>query len=68
MVMRHDGSNIGLAMLLHCSHALCLTIKQSPIILGPSLPAVPRSLDDQWLRRNEFSECIATECCYANSN
>jgi len=27
MAMRHDGSNIGLAMLLHCSHALCVTIK-----------------------------------------
>jgi len=24
---RHDGSNIGLAMLLHCSHVLCLMIK-----------------------------------------
>ena len=26
MAMRHDGSNIGLAMLLYCSHALCVAI------------------------------------------
>jgi len=27
MAMRDDGSNIGLTMLLYCSHALCVTIK-----------------------------------------
>ena len=27
MAIRHDGSNIGLAMLLHCAHALFVTIK-----------------------------------------
>jgi len=27
MAMKHDGSNIGLAMLFQCSHALCVTIK-----------------------------------------
>ena len=27
MAMRGNGSNIGLAMLLHCSHALCVAIK-----------------------------------------
>jgi len=27
ITMRHDGSNIGLTMLLHCWHALCVTIK-----------------------------------------
>jgi len=27
MAMRHDGSNIGLTMLFHFSHALCMTIK-----------------------------------------
>ena len=27
MAMRGDGSNSGLAMLLYCSHALCVTIK-----------------------------------------
>ena len=27
MAMRDDGSNFGLAMLLYCSHALCVTIK-----------------------------------------
>jgi len=27
MAMRQNGSNIGLVMLLHCSHALCVAIK-----------------------------------------
>jgi len=27
LAMRHDSSNIGMAMLFHCSHALYLTIK-----------------------------------------
>ena len=26
MAMRQDGSNIGLAMLLHCSQSFCVTI------------------------------------------
>ena len=26
MEMRHDGSNIGLALLFHCSHALFMTV------------------------------------------
>ena len=26
MEMRHDGSNIGLALLFHCSHALCVML------------------------------------------
>jgi len=29
------------------------------------LLAVPRSLDNRWLRRNELAECIAAECGYA---
>ena len=36
-----------------------------PIILGALLSAVPRSLDDRWLRRNGLAYCIATECGYA---
>jgi len=32
-----------------------------PVILGAELSAVPRSLDDRWLRRNGLAECIATE-------
>ena len=66
MVMRHDGSNIGLAMLLHCSHELCAMIKHfPPIDLGTALSAVPRSLGDRWLRRNGSAECIAAGCGYA---
>ena len=67
MAMRDDGSNIGLTMLLYCSHALCVTIKLffPSIWLGASLSAVPRSLDDRWLRRNGLAYCIAAECGYA---
>ena len=36
-----------------------------PIILGATLPAVPRSLGDRWLRRNGLAECMAAECGYA---
>ena len=48
MAMRDDGSNIGLTML----RTLCDDQAFLPIILGAILSAVPRSLDDRWLRRN----------------
>ena len=36
-----------------------------PILLVATLSAVPRFLDDWWLRRNGLAYCIATECGYA---
>ena len=54
MAMRDNGSN-----------TLCDDQAFLPIILGAILSAVPRSLDDRWLRRNGLAYCIATECGYA---
>ena len=51
MAMRDDGSNFGLAMLLF-ARTLCDDQAFLPIILGAILSAVPRSLDDRWLRKN----------------
>ena len=36
-----------------------------PIILGAILSAVPRSLDDRWLRRNGLAYAIGAECGYS---
>ena len=54
MAMRDNGSN-----------TLCDDQTFLPILLVATLSAVPRSLDDRWLRRNGLAYCIATECGYA---
>ena len=56
-------SNAGDAALLF-ARTLCDDQAFLPIILGALLSAVPRSLDDWWLRRNGLAYAIATECGY----
>ena len=51
-----------MVLLLHCFHAASFPSHGEKVVISP---AVPRSLDDLWLRRNGLAECIATEFCYA---
>ena len=54
MAMRDNGSN-----------TLCGDQAFLPILLVATLSAVPRSLDDRWLRRNGLAYAIGAECGYS---
>ena len=56
MALRHDGSDVGMVLLLHCLQFVFLAITESRF----STSSVPISLNGWWLRRNGLAHAIAS--------